>query len=179
MIPGPLLDRMDIIELPSYTHEEKFQIAKRHLVPKQMKKHGLTSKTVKITDDALHELISGYTREAGVRNLERVIASLYRKAAKKLVAGEAKRVTVGAKQLEPMLGPKRFKDEQGYKKDEIGLVNGLAWTAVGGETMPIEVAVMDGSGKIELTGNLGDVMKESARTASAVCEPGQRDWISA
>ena len=144
---------------------KKFQIAKRHLVPKQMKKHGLTSKTVKITDDALHELISGYTREAGVRNLERVIASLYRKAAKKLVAGEAKRVTVGVKQLEPMLGPKRFKDEQGYKKDEIGLVNGLAWTAVGGETMPIEVAVMDGSGKIELTGNLGDVMKESARTA--------------
>ena len=165
VIPGPLLDRMDIIELPSYTHEEKFQIAKRHLVPKQMKKHGLTSKTVKITDDALHELISGYTREAGVRNLERVIASLYRKAAKKLVASEAKRVTVGVKQLEPMLGPKRFKDEQGYKKDEIGLVNGLAWTAVGGETMPIEVAVMDGSGKIELTGNLGDVMKESARTA--------------
>ena len=165
MIPGPLLDRMDIIELPSYTHEEKFQIAKRHLVPKQMKKHGLTSKTVKITDDALHELISGYTREAGVRNLERVIASLYRKAAKKLVAGEAKRVTVGVKQLEPMLGPKRFKDEQGYKKDEIGLVNGLAWTEAGGEILEVEVNVMDGSGKLELTGNLGDVMKESAQAA--------------
>lgn len=165
MIPGPLLDRMDIIELPSYTHEEKFQIAKRHLIPKQMKKHGLTSKTVKITDDAIHEIISGYTREAGVRNLERTIASLYRKAAKKLVAGEEKKVTIGVKQLEPMLGAKRFKEEQGGKKDEIGLVNGLAWTAVGGETMPIEVAVMEGNGKIELTGNLGDVMKESAKTA--------------
>lgn len=164
-IPGPLKDRMDVIELPSYTHEEKFQIAKRHLIPKQMKKHGLSAKTVKLADEALRQLIDGYTREAGVRNLERIIASLFRKAAKKLVAGEVKKVTVSVGQLEPLLGPQRYKEEAIHKKDEIGLVNGLAWTAVGGETMPIEVAIMEGTGKIELTGSLGDVMKESARTA--------------
>lgn len=164
-IPAPLLDRMDVITLSSYTHEEKFQIAKKHLVPKQMIKHGLTSKQVRITDKAIHELIDSYTREAGVRTLERTIASLLRKTAKQVVAGEQARITIDVKNLEPMLGPKKFKREEIGKTDEVGVVTGLAWTSVGGETMPIEVAVMEGSGKLELTGSLGDVMKESARIA--------------
>ena len=164
-IPAPLLDRMDVIHLSSYTHEEKFNIAKKHLIPKQLKKHGLNGRTVKITDSTIHELIDSYTREAGVRSLERTITALLRKAAKQIVSGEAVRMTIDVKNLESMLGPKKFKREQLGATDEVGLVTGLAWTSVGGETMPIEVAVMEGSGKIELTGSLGDVMKESARTA--------------
>lgn len=164
-IPAPLLDRMDVITLSSYTHEEKFYIAKKHLIPKQMAKHGLTGQMVRFTDKTIHDLIDGYTREAGVRNLERTIASVLRKCAKQIVAGDAKRLTIDEKKLEPMLGPKKYRKEEIGKKDEVGLVNGLAWTSVGGETMPIEVAVMEGNGKIELTGSLGDVMKESAKTA--------------
>ncbi|HHV31103.1 MAG: endopeptidase La [Ruminococcaceae bacterium] len=164
-IPEPLYDRMDVITLGSYTHEEKYQIAHRHLVPKQMKKHGINSRMMRITPEALHELIDGYTREAGVRNLERQIATICRKVAKKIVEQSEKRVTVTPDNLEELLGPKRFKKDELQKKDMVGLVNGLAWTSVGGELLPIEVAVMDGSGKIELTGSLGDVMKESARTA--------------
>ena len=164
-IPEPLYDRMDVITLGSYTHEEKYQIAHRHLVPKQMKKHGINSRMMRITSEALHELIGGYTREAGVRNLERQIATICRKVAKKIVEQSEKRVTVTPDNLEELLGPKRFKKDELQKKEMVGLVNGLAWTSVGGELLPIEVAVMDGSGKIELTGSLGDVMKESARTA--------------
>lgn len=167
-IPGPLYDRMDVIELPSYTHEEKYHIAVKHLIPKQIKKHGLDSKTVKITPAAVHEIIDGYTREAGVRTLERTIASLCRKAAKEVVSytgEEPLKLSITPTKLEGYLGPKRFKKDVLAKTDEVGLVNGLAWTSVGGEMLPIEVAVMDGTGKIELTGSLGDVMKESARTA--------------
>lgn len=164
-IPAPLMDRMEVIDLSSYTHEEKFNIAKKHLLPKLLKKHGLNSKIFKITDKALHEVISGYTREAGVRTLERTIASLIRKSAENIVSGEKKRVVIDQCDLEPMLGPKKYKDSIVNKKSEIGVTNGLAWTSVGGETMPIEVAIMPGTGKIELTGSLGDVMKESAHIA--------------
>ena len=164
-IPEPLADRMDVITLGSYTHEEKFQIATKHLIPKQMKKHGIPNKQVRIQSAAVHALIDGYTREAGVRNLERQVAALCRKCAVKLVEdGEAK-ITIAPKDLEGLLGPAKFKNDDLHKTDEVGLVNGLAWTSVGGELLPIEVAVMEGTGKIELTGSLGDVMKESARTA--------------
>lgn len=164
-IPEPLLDRMEIIDISSYTHQDKFFIAKKYLLPKQMKKHGILSKMFRITDNAIHELIDGYTKEAGVRNLERTIASLLRKVAKTIVLGEKSKVVVNVKDLEPMLGSKKFKDEGILKSDEVGVVNGLAWTSVGGQTMQIEVAVMEGNGKIELTGSLGEVMKESAKAA--------------
>lgn len=164
-IPGPLLDRMEMIELTSYTREEKFQIAKKYLVPKQAKRHGLTSKTMKLADDALYALTDNYTREAGVRTLERNIASLCRKAAKRIVAGEQEKVVVTNKNITEFLGPRRFKPEMVEQKNEVGLVNGLAWTSVGGEMLQIEVAILEGSGKIELTGQLGDIMKESAHAA--------------
>lgn len=164
-IPEPLLDRMDVITLSSYTHEEKFHIATKHLIPKQFKKHGISPKMLKITPNAVHELIDGYTREAGVRNLERQIAAICRKCAKKIIEQPETKITVIPKNLEELLGPKKFKTDELVKTDMVGLVNGLAWTSVGGEMLPIEVAVMDGTGKLELTGSLGDVMKESARTA--------------
>lgn len=165
MIPAPLYDRMDIINLDSYTREEKFHIAKEHLIPKQMKNCKITKKMFKITDEAIYMLIDGYTREAGVRGLERKIVELLRKAAIMFVEGEAKSLTVNPKRIESLIGPIKYKTDTVHKNSEIGLVTGLAWTSVGGETLPIEVAVMDGSGKIELTGSLGDVMKESAKTA--------------
>ncbi|HEX2985524.1 MAG TPA: endopeptidase La [Caproiciproducens sp.] len=164
-IPEPLYDRMDVISLGSYTHEEKFHIAQKHLIPKQMKKHGISAKMLKVTPEAVHELIDSYTREAGVRTLERQIASICRKVAKKIVEKSEARITVTPENIEEFLGPKKFKKDELHKTDMVGLVNGLAWTSVGGEILPIEVAVMDGTGKIELTGSLGDVMKESARTA--------------
>ena len=164
-IPPPLRDRMEIISLSSYTREEKFSIAKKYLVKKQMKRHGLTPKTFHVSDSVLYDLIDSYTRESGVRSLEREIASLCRKAARKLVGGEAEKVSVGLKNLEDMLGPRRFKPDKPLKRDEVGVVTGLAWTAVGGETMPIEVAIMPGNGKTELTGSLGKVMQESAMAA--------------
>ncbi len=167
-IPRPLLDRMDTIEITSYTQEEKFHIAKKHLIAKQLKKHGLTKKMLSINDDAINGLIALYTREAGVRSLERVIASLCRKAAKEWLTkpeDERKTIRITPKNLEKYLGPARFKKEEIRKNSEVGVVTGLAYTTVGGETMPIEVSAMEGSGKIELTGSLGDVMKESARAA--------------
>ena len=164
-IPAPLLDRMEVIELEGYTREEKFQIAKRHLVEKELKRHGLTKKQCKITDAALYGVIDSYTREAGVRKLERNIASLCAKTAKRIAAGEVERATVKESDLENLLGKKRYRKEQTPARDEVGLINGLAWTAVGGEIMQLEVAAMPGSGKIELTGSLGDVMKESAMAA--------------
>lgn len=164
-IPAPLYDRMDVINLYSYTHEEKFQIATKYLIPKQLKKHGLTAKQLKINAKAVRELIGGYTREAGVRSLERTIASICRKVAKAVVEDDSTKVTVTKNNLETYLGPKKFRGDELQKTDEVGLVNGLAWTSVGGELLPIEVAVMQGNGKIELTGNLGNVMKESAKTA--------------
>ena len=163
-IPQPLLDRMEVIELPSYTHEEKFNIAKKHLLPKQLKRHGIAPKTMRVRDDAIHALIDGYTKEAGVRSLEREIASLCRKACMQFADG-AEKVTVRTEDLETLLGPVKFKDDPLTLADNIGVVNGLAWTAVGGEMLQVEVAVLDGSGKLELTGSLGDVMKESAKAA--------------
>ena len=167
-IPRPLLDRMDTIEITSYTQEEKFHIAKKHLISKQLKKHGLTKKMLSINDAAINDLIALYTREAGVRSLERVIASLCRKAAKEWLTKteeEKKTIKITPKNLEKYLGPAKFKKEEARKESQVGVVTGLAYTTVGGETMPIEVSAMDGNGKIELTGSLGDVMKESARAA--------------
>jgi ATP-dependent Lon protease len=164
-IPGPLYDRMEIINLSSYTREEKFQIAKRHLVPKQVKRHGLNGRTCRFYDDALYSLIDHYVREAGVRTLEREIASLCRKSAKMIVEGEKKSCYISAKMLESLMGPQKYKDDDIQKEDLVGVVNGLAWTSVGGEILQAEVAVVDGSGKLELTGSLGDVMKESAKAA--------------
>lgn len=163
-IPEPLFDRMEVIELSSYTREEKFNIAKEHLISKQLKANGMNKNMLRIEDSAVYSLIDNYTAEAGVRNLERSIGSLCRKSAKRLVDGE-KRVTIKADDLEKLLGPKRYKPEKISAVDEVGVVTGLAWTAVGGVTMPIECCVMEGTGKIELTGSLGDVMKESAKAA--------------
>lgn len=163
-IPAPLLDRMEVIELSSYTREEKFNIAKKHLLPKQLKKHGEKPSTVKINDKALYSVIDFYTREAGVRKLERSIADICRKSAKKLITGE-KKVTVTDQNITEFLGVKKYLPEHLAAHDEIGLVNGLAWTSVGGVTMPLEVLVLDGTGKTEFTGSLGEVMKESAKIA--------------
>lgn len=164
-IPAPLLDRMEIVELPGYTNEEKFNIAKKHLVPKQAKLHGLNGRTFRINDRALYALIDGYTREAGVRKLEQKIAALCRKAAAQIVGGEAKSLTVKEGDLEKLLGPKKYLPLSVDKEAEVGVVNGLAWTSVGGEMLQVEAAVFDGTGKVELTGSLGDVMKESAMAA--------------
>lgn len=164
-IPRALLDRMEVIELSSYTDEEKLQIAKRHLLPKQRKKHGLRPMQLRISDDAIREIIALYTRESGVRVLERELAAICRKTAKRISLGECKSVQLRAGGVSAYLGPARFQQEKLYAQDEVGLVRGLAWTAVGGEVLDVEVGVVDGSGKLELTGNLGDVMKESARAA--------------
>ena len=173
-IPEALADRMDIITLSSYTAEEKFYIAKEHLLPKQRKRHGLTARQLRVSDTVLRALIEGYTREAGVRKLERRLADLCRKAAGRIVAGEAKTVTV--KDLKEFLGPVKYKLDVLSATDEVGVVNGLAWTSVGGEMLQVEVAVLDGTGKVELTGSLGDVMKESARTAMSFVRSRAEEW---
>lgn len=165
-IPRPLLDRMEVIELGSYTDEEKLMIAKNHLLPKQMHKHGLKKSQLRVTDDGLREIIRCYTRESGVRNLERCLAEVCRKADMRLLSEEnPKRITVNGANVEAFLGVRKFLPDRLASADQIGLVTGLAWTAVGGETLEVEVNVMDGSGKLMLTGNLGDVMKESAQAA--------------
>lgn len=175
-IPAPLLDRMEVIELYSYTAEEKFQIAKRHLVKKQLKASGIKPAQLRITDDALRLMIDGYTREAGVRKLERTIAKTIRKEAVKIASGYDKKITVRASDLEELLGPRKFKPENLSGKDEVGAVNGLAWTSVGGELLKVEAAVMDGTGKLELTGSLGDVMKESAKAAYTYVRAHATEW---
>ncbi|MBO5041837.1 MAG: endopeptidase La [Clostridia bacterium] len=165
-IPKPLIDRMEIIQLPSYTKMEKLSIALHHLLPKQLKKHGLTRRSLKITEDAFAEIIDFYTREAGVRQLERHTASLCRKAAKQMVEDpEIKRIVIDTENVRDYLGPRKLKPEHIADTDEVGVVNGLAYTEVGGDMLKIEVAVLDGTGKLELTGSLGDVMKESAHAA--------------
>ncbi len=165
-IPRPLLDRMEIIELGSYTDEEKRMIAKDHLIPKQLAKHGLKKSQLKITDDAIREIIRCYTRESGVRNLERSIAEICRKTDMQLLTDEnTKRISVTATGIEKFLGVRKFLPDRLPCDDQIGLVTGLAWTSVGGDTLEVEVNVMEGTGKLELTGNLGDVMKESAHAA--------------
>ena len=163
-VPSPLLDRMEIIELGSYTDEEKLMIAKNHLIPKQLKKHGLKKAQLRIFDETIRAIVSGYTRESGVRTLERRFAEISRKCAMELLEGK-KRITVTENNLDQYLGVRKFIRDQSGAADEVGLVTGLAWTSVGGETLEVEVNVMDGSGKLQLTGNLGDVMKESVQAA--------------
>ena len=164
-IPGPLFDRMEIIELYSYTAEDKFSIAKKHLVPRQVKNYGMNTKMIRFTDGALREIISSYTKEAGVRTLDRVICKIIRKVAVKFADGFEGKVTVDPASLEEYLGAPKYKASKLDFDDMVGAANGLAWTSVGGEMMQIEVAVLEGTGKLELTGSLGDVMKESARAA--------------
>lgn len=164
-IPLPLLDRMEVIELTSYTVEDKFHIAKNHLIKKQMKKNGITSSMIKIDDDAVYKIISDYTRESGVRTLEREIGTLMRKVAKAIVADSVGKIKVTAKNLSEFLGVEKYKDDKLSDGSEPGVVNGLAWTAVGGEMLEVEVNVTEGSGKLEITGNLGTVMNESAKAA--------------
>ena len=161
-IPRPLLDRMELIEVSSYTENEKMHIAKEHLLGKQIGKNGLEPEQLTITDEAMHQIISGYTREAGVRNLERKIGEICRKAAREIYEGICESVLVDEKQLEQYLGKERFHVDRINEQDEIGIVRGLAWTSVGGDTLQIEVNVMPGKGEFKLTGQLGDVMKESA-----------------
>ena len=163
-IPRPLLDRMEVIELTSYTDEEKLQIARRYLLPKQMREHGLKKTALRVSDEAIRGIITGYTRESGVRTLERQMGALCRKADMRLVTKAVKRVTVTPENLEEFLGVRRYLPPA-LDKDPVGVVNGLAWTEVGGELLEVEVNVMEGSGKLELTGNLGNVMKESAHAA--------------
>lgn len=164
-IPRPLLDRMEIIELGIYTKREKIAIAKNHLIPKQLKRHGMAKKMLKITDGALTEIIDYYTREAGVRNLERKIATLCRKAGKAFLENDIRHLVIDTNDVKTYLGARKFLPEQIEETDEIGVVNGLAYTELGGTLLRVEVAILDGTGKIETTGSLGDVMKESAQIA--------------
>ena len=175
-IPLPLLDRMEVIELSTYTDTEKIAIAKNHLLPKQLKRNGMTKSKFRITDAAIAALIRGYTREAGVRNLERELASLIRKAAKKIAEGKAKSVTVTEKNLVDFLGKVKVIPELPEEKNPIGIVNGLAYTQSGGDLLKVEVASMEGSGKIELTGSLGEVMKESAKIAHSYVRTIAKDF---
>ena len=164
-IPRALLDRMEVIELSSYTDEEKVQIAKGHLLPKQRKKHGLRANQLRVEDDAIREMIRAYTRESGVRQLERQIAAACRKAASGIAEGKFRSLSLRPGQLESILGPAVYKPDEIRRRDEVGLVRGLAYTSAVGEVLDVEVAVMEGTGRLELTGNLGDVMKESAKAA--------------
>lgn len=162
-IPRPLLDRMEVIEVSGYTEEEKLQIAKKYIIPKKLKEHGMNRKQLKFSEGALRDIINYYTRESGVRNMEREITSVCRKAARKIVQDEQTAVSVTQRNLTDFLGKHRFLYDKIEKEPEVGMVTGMAWTTVGGETLTIEVSVMDGTGKISLTGQLGDVMQESAK----------------
>ncbi len=164
-IAKPLLDRMEIIELNSYTDAEKLMIAKDHLIPKQLSKHGIRKTQVRITDDAIREVIRCYTRESGVRNLERCIAEACRKVDMQLLSADTKRIQITGANLEQFLGVRKYLPDRLPGSDQVGLVTGLAWTSVGGEVLEVEVNIMEGTGKLELTGNLGDVMKESVHAA--------------
>ena len=164
-IPRPLLDRMEIIEVSGYTYEEKFNIAKNYLLPKVLKEHSVTSKQVKIGDNVLKAIIDGYTRESGVRDLERKISSLVRKAIADMLTKDKESINITTNNLVKYLGDKIFDYDKIDKEDKIGVVTGLAWTAYGGDTLPVEVLVMEGNGKLQLTGKLGEVMQESAKAA--------------
>lgn len=164
-IPAPLLDRMEVISIAGYTELEKTKIAMNHLAPKQMKEHGLKKAQLILKEEAIVDVIRYYTREAGVRGLERQIATICRKVAKIIVSGEKKRVTLNAKTLMDLLGKHRYRYGQAEEENQIGVATGLAYTSVGGDTLQIEVSLTPGKGKIQLTGKLGDVMKESAQTA--------------
>ena len=162
-IPRPLLDRMEIIEISSYTENEKWHIAWEHLIPKQIKAHGLKENQLRIEEDALGKIITGYTKEAGVRNLERKIGDICRKTARRIMEDKEEEVTVTADNLEDFLGRAKYTPQKKNQTDEVGIVRGLAWTSVGGDTLQIEVNLMPGKGDFLLTGQLGDVMKESAQ----------------
>lgn len=175
-IPRPLLDRMEVISISGYTELEKLNILRDYLLPKQMKDHGLGKDKLKINDDAMLKLVRLYTREAGVRNLNREAANVCRKAAKLIVSGEKKRVVVTAKTLEALLGKPRFRYGLAEKKDQVGSVTGLAWTQAGGDTLNVEVSILPGKGKLTLTGKLGDVMKESAQAAFSYIRSRADQW---
>ena len=175
-IPPALLDRMEIIEVPSYTYTEKAQIARLHLVAKQMRENGLNGNQLRFQDSALTEIIDGYTREAGVRELERLLGSICRKAAISVAEGSTRRITITGKNVSEYLGARKYLSQPVEAKPETGIVNALAWTSVGGENMPIEVAVMPGSGHIDMTGRMGDVMKESVRTAYSFIRSRSREY---
>ncbi|MGL4850813.1 MAG: endopeptidase La [Clostridium sp.] len=164
-IPRPLLDRMEILEVSGYTYEEKFNIAKKYLLPKQLKEHNLGSKSIKVSDGALKMIIEGYTRESGVRGLNRSLGSLVRKALTEMIKKDKKSMTVNEKKVIELLGKKIYSIDEMDIEDKIGVVTGMAWTAYGGDTLPVEAVVMDGTGKLELTGKLGEVMQESAKAA--------------
>lgn len=175
-IPRALLDRMEVVELSSYTAEEKLQIAKRHLLPKQIEKHALTEKCLRVPEDTLADIIAGYTREAGVRSLERRLAEICRKAAAEIVEKNKKRLTVTPKRLKEILGPPRYRREKADLQNRVGVVTGLAWTSLGGETLCIEAATLPGNGKLQLTGQLGSVMKESAQAAYTYARAHAAKW---
>jgi len=164
-IPRPLLDRMEVIQLSGYTEAEKVEIAKRHLLPKQAKEHGLSKKTLVVSDDVLHQIINKYTRESGVRGLERQLANLCRKATKEIVQGTKRTVRVTPKNLEKFLGAPKYRYNLAETTDQVGLATGLAWTEVGGDILSVEVSLVKGKGTLILTGKLGEVMRESAQAA--------------
>ena len=161
-IPAPLLDRMEVIRISGYTDDEKFKIATNHLLPKQLKEHGLKEENLAISERAIRKIINNYTREAGVRNLERNIANICRKAAKRVVETGVKKVRVNNGNIHKYLGAEKYRYDLGNKENQVGVATGLAWTAFGGDTLSIEVNSMKGTGKLQLTGQLGEVMKESA-----------------
>ena len=175
-MPGPLLDRMEIIEIPGYTHHEKLRIAQRYLVPRQIEAHGLTPKQVRFDARTLTHLITDYTREAGVRNLDREIANVCRKAARDVAEGKPRRGAVKPADLHRLVGPVKFESETAEKRVEPGVVTGLAWTPTGGDILFIEATRMPGKGQLILTGSLGDVMKESARAALSFARAHAGDW---
>ncbi len=175
-IPEALIDRMEIIEVKPYTRTEKLNIALRHLIPKQLKRHGLNRRTLLLSEEAVLTVIDGYTREAGVRNLERELATLFRKAARRIAEGEVKRVTVTPETLKDYLGKPKFRPDENSRTDEVGVVNGLAYTQTGGDLLRVEVLPMTGTGKLELTGSLGDVMKESAHIAVSCVRSRAADY---
>ena len=175
-IPGPLLDRLEIIEVSSYTEEEKLRIARKHLLPKQIKQHGLKAGSVRMNDKLLKAVIEGYTREAGVRELERVLAKVVRKAVVEMLDETAETVTVTAQKLQQYLGAPRFSREQPEKTASVGMVNGLAYTSVGGEMLTVECLAMPGTGALQLTGKLGDVMQESAKAALSWARAHSEPW---
>ena len=174
-IPKPLLDRMEVIHVESYLAEEKLEIAKRHLLPRQLEAHGMKKGNLRITDGQIAAIISGYTRESGVRELERALGAVCRKAACQIANGQ-KRVNMSAEKLKEYLGQPRYRDEETREGNEVGVVTGLAWTPVGGETLSIEAAVTAGSGAVQLTGHLGEVMQESGRAAMTYVRAHAKEW---
>ncbi|WP_298434359.1 endopeptidase La, partial [Geobacter sp.] len=175
-IPGPLLDRMEVISLAGYTEEEKLEIAKRYLIPRQTKENGISEKQISFTDEAIRTIIAKYTREAGLRNLEREIGSVCRKVARKVAEGETRHFRITPATVAKYLGPARFLREVEMEKNEIGTVTGLAWTPVGGEVLFVEATTMNGKGGLTLTGHLGDVMKESVQAALSYIRSKSREF---